>query len=156
MDKIMHREQSTPQQSVRIGARSNFRILKEIEIFTWQMISHRSRLCVEVTTSSDDLSYFLLVWNTVTILQHFLFCKWQGIQECLHRRFPIAILPAVWTWFIVFTQPFIQIVLQHLNRFVDLFSNSNLIEFRENRFMKSLADSIRLRRFCFRFCAPLP
>lgn len=52
---------------------------------------------VEVTTSSDDLSYFLLVWNIVTILQHFLFCKWQGIQECLHRRFPIAILPAVRT-----------------------------------------------------------
>ena len=31
---------------------------------------------VEVTTSSDDLSYFLLVWNVATILQHFLFCKW--------------------------------------------------------------------------------
>ena len=48
---------------------------------------------VEVTTSSDDLSYFLLFWNVTTILQHFLFCKWQGIQECLHWRFPIAILP---------------------------------------------------------------
>ena len=52
---------------------------------------------VEVTTSSDDPSYFLLVWNVATILQHFLFCKWQGIQECLHRRFPIAIFPAVRT-----------------------------------------------------------
>lgn len=116
------------------------------------------RLIVEVTTSSDDLSYFLLVWNVVTILQHFLFCKWQGIQECLHRRFPIAILPAVWTWFIVFPQPSSKIVLQHLNGFVDLFSKSNLIEFRENRFMESLADSIRLRRFCFLFlydlCSP--
>ena len=44
--------------------------------------------CVEVTTSSDDPSYFLLVWNVATTLQHFLFCKWQGILECLHRRFP--------------------------------------------------------------------
>ena len=50
-------------------------------------------------TSSDNSSYFLLVWNAATILQHFLFCKWQGIQECLHRRFPIAILPDVWTFF---------------------------------------------------------
>ena len=31
---------------------------------------------VEVTTSSDDPSYFLLVWNVATILQHLLFCKW--------------------------------------------------------------------------------
>ena len=53
--------------------------------------------CVEVTTSSDDLSYFLLVWNVVTILQHFLFCKRQGIQECLHRRFSITIFSAVRT-----------------------------------------------------------
>ncbi len=44
------------------------------------------RLIVEATTSSNDLAYFLLVWNVATILQHFLFCKWQGIQECLHRR----------------------------------------------------------------------
>ena len=34
------------------------------------------RLYVEVTTSSDDPSYSLLVWNVATILQHFLFCKW--------------------------------------------------------------------------------
>ena len=54
-------------------------------------------LFVEVTTSSDDLSYFLLVWNVVTILQHFLFCKRQGIQECLHRRFSITIFSAVRT-----------------------------------------------------------
>ena len=52
---------------------------------------------VEVTTSSDDLSYFLLGWNVVTILQHFLFCKRQGIQECLHRRFSITIFSAVRT-----------------------------------------------------------
>ena len=32
--------------------------------------------CVEVTTSSDDPSYFFLLWNVATILQHFLFCKW--------------------------------------------------------------------------------
>ena len=31
---------------------------------------------VEVTTSSDDPSYFFLLWNVATILQHFLFCKW--------------------------------------------------------------------------------
>ena len=54
-------------------------------------------ISVEVTTSSDDLSYFLLVWNVVTILQHFLFCKRQGIQECLHRRFSITIFSAVRT-----------------------------------------------------------
>ena len=52
---------------------------------------------VEATTSSDDPSYFLLFWSVVTILQHFLFCKRQGIQECLHRRFLISILPAVRT-----------------------------------------------------------
>ena len=74
------------------------------------------------------------------------------IEKYLHWRFSIAILAAVRTGFTVFPQPFIQIILQHLNRFVDLFLKNNLIEFRENRFMKSLADSIRLRRFCFRFC----
>ena len=36
----------------------------------------RTLLRVEVTTSSDDPSYSLLVWNVATILQHFLFCKW--------------------------------------------------------------------------------
>lgn len=33
-------------------------------------------MSVEVTTSSDDPSYFFLLWNVATILQHFLFCKW--------------------------------------------------------------------------------
>ena len=39
-------------------------------------LEKRGALHVEVTTSSDDPSYFLLVWNVATILQHFLFCKW--------------------------------------------------------------------------------
>ena len=44
---------------------------------------------VEVTTSSDDQSSFLLVWNTVTILQYFLFCKRQNIVVQLRRvHFP--------------------------------------------------------------------
>ena len=44
---------------------------------------------------------------------------------------------------------FIQILLQHLNRFVDLFPKSNLIELRENYFMKSLADSILFEAISF-------
>ena len=67
----------------------------------------------EVTTSSDDPSYFLWVWNVI-IQQHFLLCKWQGIQECLHRSFPMVIFPAVQTWFIVFPQPSFAIALVHL------------------------------------------
>ena len=74
------------------------------------------------------------------------------IQKCLHWHFPIAILPPVRTGFIVFPKPFILIILQHLNRFVVLFPKSNLIEFWENRFMKSLTAFIRLRWFFFRFC----
>ena len=60
-----------------------------------------------------------------SLLQHFLFCSWQGIQECLHRRFPIAIFPAEQTRFIVFPQPFLPIRLPHLNGFVDFFPNSS-------------------------------
>ena len=66
-------------------------------IFRFSIENFLTNGFVEVATSSDDPSYFLLVWNVVTILQHFLFCKWKGIQKCLHRRFPIAIFPAVRT-----------------------------------------------------------
>ena len=50
-------------------------------------VSVRSDIMEEVPLSSDDLSYFLLVWNAATILQHFLFCKRLGIREWLHRHF---------------------------------------------------------------------
>ena len=51
---------------------------------------HTARKIVEIATLSDELSYSHLVWNKITILQHFLFCKWQRIQECLHWCFSIA------------------------------------------------------------------
>ena len=64
---------------VLYAAHSSFMQQTPETIFRIRMASCSLMMSVEVTTSSDDPSYSLLVWNVATILQHFLFCKWQGI-----------------------------------------------------------------------------
>lgn len=54
--------------------------------------SQKQGIPIEVISRSNDIIrrsvIFHSVWNIVTIQQHFLFCKRQGVQECLYRFFP--------------------------------------------------------------------
>src|SRR5664279_17252 len=79
---------------------------------------------------------------------HFFSRNRDGVKESLQRCFAETPTPLMWPVFIVACDPFIEIFLQIRDRGVEFFAERHAIELVEDRLVKALADTIRLRAPC--------
>jgi hypothetical protein len=67
-----------------------------------------------------------------------------AFTEDLHRRFAIAVLPAMWPLIVIHKQPLIDILLQFFYRVVDFLSECNAVELVLHRPMEAFTEDYLL------------